>query len=297
MHHLSTSMGPENIPLHVSLIGSNTISTMETPNEQSLRITNVLSYAAMALVPSGDAASRFVLSFDVFNSSEMNDWALGNPDAVDKINPQVITSKRDANGKPVADQNWKITRQDQGESPEWIIEPVNKNSLAAGESVLLLLSNIISSLPTGATNVYLHYSNIPGYWDGQFIVSLEKTALVQRDKFVGVGSTNDPAAKPDLFADVRFDVHGRANVWSGRNYAVPQNYMAPGSLTIGNLNSSFGGSTNNWTSNTAGLLLETAANTEIAVHNNARRVASLLYGEVRSQPAHTDAAWATAGDR
>ena len=282
IHHLSivNHQGQKNIPLHVSVIGSNTIlNDGATPNEQTLRITNVLSDAAMALVPSGDAASRFVLSFDVFNASEMNDWALGNPDAVDKINPQVITSKRDANGRPVPDPNWKITRQDQGQSPEWIIEPVNKNSLAAGESVLLLLSNIISSLPSGATNVYLHYSNIPGYWDGQFIVSLEKTALVQRDKFVGVGSTNDPAAKPDLFADVQFDVHGRANVWSGERYAVPSNYMAPGSLTIGNLKSSFGGSTNNWTTNTAGLLLETQANTEIAVHNTGRRVASLLYYE------------------
>jgi|GEM_PF-6381546 len=282
VHHLSivNHQGQKNIPLHVSVIGSNTIlNDGATPSEQCLRITNVLSDAAIGLVPSDDSASRFVLSFDVFNASEMNDWALGNPDAVDKINPQVITSKRDANGKPVPDQNWKITRQDQGESPEWIIEPVNKNSLAAGESVLLLLSNIISSLPTGAANVYLHYANIPGYWDGQFVVSLEKTALVQRDKFVGVGSTNDPAAKPDLFADVRFDVHGRANVWSGRNWAVPQNYMAPGSLTIGNLNSSFGGGTNYWTSNTAGLLLETQANTEIAVHNDGRRVASLLYYE------------------
>ena len=282
MHHLSivNHQGQKNIPLHVSVIGSNTIlNDGATPNEQCLRITNVLSDGAIGLVPTGDAASRFVLSFDVFNSSEMNDWALGNPDAVDKINPQVITSKRDANGKPVSDQNWKITRQGQGESPEWIIEPVNKNSLAAGESVLLLLSNIISSMPIGAANVYLHYANIPGYWDGQFVVSLEKTALVQRDKFVGVGSTNDPAAKPDLFADVQFEVKGRANIWSGERYAVAQNYMAPGSLTIGNLKSSFGGSTNNWTTNTAGLLLETQANTEIAVHNNARRVASLLYYE------------------
>lgn len=54
--------------------------------------------------------------------------------------------------------------------------------------------------------------------------------------------------------------------------------MAPGSLVIGNTGSSFGGG-RNWNGNTAGLLLETSANTEIAVFDSNQRLASLAYYE------------------
>jgi hypothetical protein len=61
--------------------------------------------------------------------------------------------------------------------------------------------------------------------------------------------------------------------------------MISGSLTIGGTNTSYGGSSyangTLWTNeaNTAGLLLECSANTEIAVHDGGTRVASLMYYE------------------
>jgi hypothetical protein len=87
---------------------------------------------------------------------------------------------------------------------------------------------------------------------------------------VGIG-TPDPKSK--------LDVQGAANIWSGARYAVPNNFMAPASLTVGNINSNFGGGTSGWNTNTAGLLLETLDNTEIAVHDSNKRVASLMYYE------------------
>ena len=73
-------------------------------------------------------------------------------------------------------------------------------------------------------------------------------------------------------------VNGVGLVSDGDGYAVPNGRMAKGSLTIGSLTSSFGGG-NGWTANTAGLLLETVANTEIAVHDSGQRVASIVYYE------------------
>jgi hypothetical protein len=70
-------------------------------------------------------------------------------------------------------------------------------------------------------------------------------------------------------------VVGPALVSSGDGYAVPNNYMASGSLTIGSTTASFGGG-NNWNANTAGLLLETLDNTEIAVHDSGTRLASVM---------------------
>jgi hypothetical protein len=54
--------------------------------------------------------------------------------------------------------------------------------------------------------------------------------------------------------------------------------MAPGSLTIGGVDRNYGGGTN-WNSNTAGLLLETLDNTEIAIHYSNSRLASFMYYE------------------
>ncbi|HYO99128.1 MAG TPA: hypothetical protein VER76_02845 [Pyrinomonadaceae bacterium] len=86
---------------------------------------------------------------------------------------------------------------------------------------------------------------------------------------VGIGTTNPLS---------RLDVAGAGNIWASSRFAVPNNHMALGSLTIGNLSANFGGGSG-WNANTAGLMLETADNTEIAVHDNVQRLASLLYFE------------------
>lgn len=70
-------------------------------------------------------------------------------------------------------------------------------------------------------------------------------------------------------------VRGAALISDADGYAVPNNHMQSGSLTIGSITRSFGGGTN-WNSNTAGLLLETLADTEIAVYDSGTRVASVV---------------------
>ncbi len=86
---------------------------------------------------------------------------------------------------------------------------------------------------------------------------------------VGMGVT-EPAAK--------LEVNGAALVGNGSNFANRSQFMPAGSLTVGGTDKSFGGGSG-WTGNTAGLLLETQANTEIAVHDAGTRVASLMYYE------------------
>ena len=67
-----------------------------------------------------------------------------------------------------------------------------------------------------------------------------------------------------------------ANIYSGTRLAVPSGYMANGTLTLGSIGFSFGGGSS-WTSNTAGLMLETSLNQEIMVHHSTVRVTSLMY--------------------
>jgi hypothetical protein len=77
---------------------------------------------------------------------------------------------------------------------------------------------------------------------------------------------------------VPLHVVGAALISDGDGYAAANGRMAKGSLTIGSITANFGGG-NSWNANTAGLLLETAANTEIAVHDAGTRITSLMYYE------------------
>ena len=87
--------------------------------------------------------------------------------------------------------------------------------------------------------------------------------------YVGV-NTNDPKC--------HLQVNGIGNINNGSLSVVSSGYMQSGSLTIGGTNANYGGG-NLWNGNTAGLLMECADNTEIAVHDSQLRVASFMYYE------------------
>ncbi len=174
--------GQKAIPLHVNFVGFNTIlNDGNTQNTLTLRITNVLRDSVIALNPAGSTTpSRFILSFDVQASGEVRDWALGTTSQVNAIQ---IT--------PSDVGNWTVTTEVEGNSPEWIVTPQSaKTMLAADEALQLTISNIISSLPSSQSSLYVRYENIPGYWDGQFVVTIEKSPLLYRDRNVGIGALN-----------------------------------------------------------------------------------------------------------
>lgn len=73
-----------------------------------------------------------------------------------------------------------------------------------------------------------------------------------------------------------FDVRGTATINNGSNSANVNNFMASGSLTIGGTNVNYGGGVSQWSSNTAGLLMECLDSTEIAVHDAGATVVSFM---------------------
>ncbi len=85
-------------------------------------------------------------------------------------------------------------------------------------------------------------------------ISLNKTATVGGDFKVG---------------------YGLANIHNSSQYAVINNFMASGSLTIGGTTGNYGTATN-WSASTAGLLMECSDYTEICFHDASTRVASLM---------------------
>ena len=87
---------------------------------------------------------------------------------------------------------------------------------------------------------------------------------------------------------------GLTNIRAGNPYAVPNNYMSAGSLTIGDCSLNYGGGTTYWSSNTAGLLMECLDNTEIAVHDAGNRVSSMMRYNANTLTMGRDMGWGVA---
>jgi len=86
---------------------------------------------------------------------------------------------------------------------------------------------------------------------------------------LGIGTTS-------ILTNIKVGIYGGVvNITNNTPFAGTGNNMQAGSLIIGDTLLDYGNSTN-WSSNTAGLLFECSNNTEIVVHDNATRLASLI---------------------
>jgi hypothetical protein len=181
--------GKKNIPLRVDFVGSNTILTDgSSPNTLKLRISNISKSENIRLNPkSGGTPSKFIISFDCGNNDD--EWALATCNQINGITLGVNST-------------WHKELNDQGQVSEWILK-TTQTQLATDEHIEITLSNIISSTPSGYANLYVRYENIPGYWDGQFVVPIEKSPLLYRDFKVGINV--NPSVELDIKGNVRIE--------------------------------------------------------------------------------------------
>lgn len=199
--------GRKNIPLHVGFHGSNTIlndaidNSSGTSNQLKLRLTNTeqldpanpsrsnISFRGQQ----SDRPSQFTINFDVQQAGENKEWALGTASQVAAIQLQpdpIVLGGMTVNWVPATGAPGTTFRLDRDAS------------IPSGVHIGVTITNIKSSLATGHTNLYLHYENIPGYWDGSFVAVIEKSPLVFRTdnngfQKIGIGTAN-PKAKLDI---------------------------------------------------------------------------------------------------
>jgi hypothetical protein len=87
---------------------------------------------------------------------------------------------------------------------------------------------------------------------------------IKSNGYVGINNT-DP--KSHLY------VNGIVGINNGSEYAITQNFMASGSLTIGGQTANYGCGYD-WNTSTAGLMMECLDNTEIMIHDSGNRLVS-----------------------
>jgi hypothetical protein len=185
VHHL----GKKVLPLHVGIVGPRTIlnnGQVNRGNAIRLRLTNTgrepLSFYA---------DSTFTFSFDVDDSANKGvAWALSTAAAVRTV--QVTLPDGTA-----------AVKDPQSKVPVFIAKPyAAPASLPVGEYLDFVFDNFSTAHPSGETNLYIDYRDIPGYWDSRLVVALQKAPLLFMGDYVGIG-TADPTAKLDVAGAIK----------------------------------------------------------------------------------------------
>ena len=222
---LANQRGRKNIPLHVGFVGSHTVlNDGKTPNSLDVRITNAAPTELRLSGQDSPSPSRFIVSFDVSSGANDGDLGLASASALAGMTLEAI------DGHLLDGSDWVVEPGRQlGEGLAWTLTHKGKDVvLDAGQVIRLRLANIVTRATSGDTNLYLRYENIPGYWDGQFVCTIEKapilydlrgnvgigTATPQHKLQVGDGGGAlgiDPAAPSSTATYLRFgDNTGRA---------------------------------------------------------------------------------------
>jgi hypothetical protein len=133
-----------------------------------------------------DEAIKFTISFDVATADDHqplnNQWALVSQNEADNIRPEI------AKDSPHPEKWIYGGLQKQGITPQWsFICTQGLNLEERSEILRLRISNIKTTLLAGYANLYVHYENIPGYWDGHITVPIHKGPLVYREKEISIG--------------------------------------------------------------------------------------------------------------
>jgi hypothetical protein len=179
--HVTNHSGRKYIPLHVGFVGGNQLLMGRKHKLLRLRLTNVLRNGERGNTavtfrgpdsPTGEPQSVLVLAYDKGDA----EWELGTS----------VGSVRAVSGGEGVDLQGAPNQQ--SARPEWVMAFDKDFSLAYGQSLDIEINDIVASPAAGQANLYLHYSNIPGYWDGQFICAVEKGPLVAWGPRVGIGT-------------------------------------------------------------------------------------------------------------
>ena len=202
--NLINHIGKEDIPLHVGFVNSNKIlNDSLTGNNLKIRLSNLLSDDSSFPsdsyiyfnVSSDDGPSKIIVSFEM--SDDDDSWALTTtgestaPTCTLNIDSSV---EKDPEESDQAKVTWKQQSYEKvGIALEWTFTPdsdtFSDTYLEAGKHYQIELSNIVSNAPNGQANIYIRYENIPGYWDGQFVLVAEKGPLVYDGSCVRIGTT------------------------------------------------------------------------------------------------------------
>jgi hypothetical protein len=159
--------------------------------------TTTITLDSATILPAGVTAPKGTL---LTVSSSCTEFTATTADSICASGHPIITFK-DKQSIPKgsiislasAEKVWNIIENNQIAAStssllEWTITNQSISDLVSGGSIEFLLKGIVCALPAGQTFVTINYYNIPGYWDGKFIVPITKSPIVTQEQNVGIGT-------------------------------------------------------------------------------------------------------------
>lgn len=168
---IASRRGEKNIPLHSWFIGGNTVvNDGKAHLPLVLRVNNHSQNRDILLGGKGDGAEKpkFSISFD----TGIQGWELVQNASQVKVEAKVKNHRKQevetaGHGQGARDK-WEFTFPDGTllRRHAFISDP--------SDYVEITITGLRTSLDAGPANLYLRYQNIPGYWDGEFVLTVEK---------------------------------------------------------------------------------------------------------------------------
>jgi hypothetical protein len=187
--HVTNHAGRKHIPLHVGFAGGNRVLTEAVDAHLKLRVTNVFKAkdVRQSTITFRGGETQLTLSYDKGNE----EWELGT--AIGAV--KVVNKAKTLNliGKPDKEES----------RPGWVIAFNQDFHLNYGESFDIEISGIAVASKGGHANLYLHYQNIPGYWEGQFVCAVQKGPVMFKHHNVGIGLIPDEKSKLQIAGGTR----------------------------------------------------------------------------------------------
>jgi microcystin-dependent protein len=165
---IQSHLGLKTVPLIAQVKGSNSVlNDGKTANELTIEVLFSKHDGSVVLSSDRNRPSRFEL---VVDEELMVSNSLSADTATDGFNTQ-----------PTAEGVGHKT---------FTFEVQKAASLSKNEKLIINLHNWITDAPTGVHNLLLRYENIPGYWDGAWVLPVELGPIVIRENNVGIGTDN-----------------------------------------------------------------------------------------------------------
>jgi microcystin-dependent protein len=221
--------GNATLPVHVGCVGSDTILNNGEANELTLRISLLHHKDNLKLIYSTDESekSKIILSFD--EGAQEDEWTIADITTSHSFklstDSPYLTASKDEEGLPTL-FTVSCSEKDVVMGRHVTNEPMDVHHIPNHFDIKI--RNIITKHPSGKTNCYVRFENIPGYWDNSFIVTIEKQPMIFRGQQVGIGKLPNSTAALDIVGGLIVD----GKVELKKDLDVKENVIIEGTVEV-----------------------------------------------------------------